>query len=106
MVTNDFIKKKIDEIISVSLDRIELIPETKEIKYYVPADELFPGLLRISPKKVEEAKRQFEVRGLKVDIVNKKHFHVTYSQENIIFSPEQAQRNLDILTKRMGNNNK
>ena len=57
-------------------------------------------------KKVEEAKRQFEVRGLKVEIVNKKHFHVTYSQENIIFSPEQAQRNLDILTKRKGNNNK
>lgn len=51
MTVNDNIKKKIDEIISVSLDRIELIPETKEIKYYVPADELFPGLLRISPKK-------------------------------------------------------
>lgn len=29
MTVNDNIKKKIDEIISVSLDRIELIPETK-----------------------------------------------------------------------------
>ena len=38
------------------------------------------------------------------EIISVKHFHVTYSQENIIFSPEQAQRNLDILTKRMENN--
>lgn len=102
----DNAKKKIDAIINISLDRIELNPETKKIKYYVPADELYPDLLRISPKRIKKVKRLFEIRGLKVDIVNKKHFHVTFSRENIVFNPEQAQRNLDILIKQLESKNK
>lgn len=102
----DNAKKKIDDIINISLDRIELIPETKEIRYYVTAEELYPDLLRISPIRVKKVKRLFEIRGLKVDIVNKKHFRVTYNQENVVFNPEQAQRNLDILMKQLESKNK
>lgn len=96
MAMNDDIKKKIDEIMSAILNLVESIPATKEIKYYVSTDELFPDLLRTTPEEIEEVKRQFEVRGLKIDIINKKHFRVTYNRENVIFSPEQAERNLNI----------
>ncbi|EEC1650156.1 hypothetical protein DAY52_00900 [Salmonella enterica subsp. enterica serovar Enteritidis] len=102
MIVNDNIKKKIDEIINAVLNVVESIPATKEIKYYVSTDEVFPDLLRTSPEKIEEVKRQFELRGLKIDIVNEKHFRVTYSRENIIFSPEQPQLNLNIFNEKIG----
>ncbi|EGH2802949.1 hypothetical protein ID964_004480 [Salmonella enterica] len=81
MAVNNNIKKKIDEIKSAILNTVELIPATKEINYYVSTDEVFPDLLRTSPEEIEEVKRQFEVRGLKIDIINKKHFRVTYNAE-------------------------
>ncbi|EDA8432593.1 hypothetical protein A4K06_09255 [Salmonella enterica subsp. enterica serovar Chester] len=102
MAVNDDIKKKIDEIINAVLNVVESIPATKEIKYYVSTDEVFPDLLGTSPEKIEEVKRQFELRGLKIDIVNEKHFRVTYSRENIIFSPEQPQLNLNIFNEKIG----
>lgn len=102
MVVNDNIKKKIDEIINAVLNVVESIPATEEIKYYVSTDEVFPDLLGTSPEKIEEVKRQFELRGLKIDIVNEKHFRVTYSRENIIFSPEQPQLNLNIFNEKIG----
>lgn len=102
MAVNNDIKKKIDEIINAVLNVVESIPATKEIKYYVSTDEVFPDLLGTSPEKIEEVKRQFELRGLKIDIVNEKHFRVTYSRENIIFSPEQPQLNLNIFNEKIG----
>lgn len=102
MAVNNDIKKKIDEIINAVLNVVESIPATKEIKYYVSTDEVFPDLLGTSPEEIEEVKRQFELRGLKIDIVNEKHFRVTYSRENIIFSPEQPQLNLNIFNEKIG----
>lgn len=91
----------VDRFINISLDRIEIFPDTLLIKYHVPSSDIFRDAQRVHPKSLQNIAACFQQRGFDIKSIDRWGIRIVFNAERAVYTLEQAERLNKILsTKR------
>lgn len=101
ITTSQQVDKLIDRFINISLDRIEIFPDTLLIRYHVPSSDIFRDAQRVHLKSLENIATRFQQRGFDIKYIDSYGIRIVFDATRAVYTLEQAERLNKILsTKR------
>ena len=101
ITTSQQVDELIDRFINISLDRIEIFPDTLLIRYHVPSSDIFRDAQRVHLKSLENIATRFQQRGFDIKYIDSYGIRIVFDVKRAVYTLEQAERLNKILsTKR------